>query len=163
MPSFSDELQECAKKAVRGDFGVIPSWKLALYRQVLASGQTISGYARRTNYCPACSGTRCADGSRVRRGVLAASRNIPMHSVVWCATDGLGLVTDRGGAVRVGGGYTSGGENARLDWWKPSCGKSCQDGTVRRVPWALLLEGDGNSNRNSLRRPVSNVERGFAR
>lgn len=137
--------------------------KIRLYTGVLLSGQTISGRCRRTNYCPLCSGNRCADGSPVRPGVCAASRNIPMHSVLWTETDGLLLLADRGGAVRVGGGYTNRSENARVDAWQWRCGRTCNDGTVKNVPWALLVRGDGDSRRNSQRRPLGEIERGFCR
>lgn len=140
-----------------------PAWKVTLYARVIETGQTISGLARRTNYCPRCSGRTCADGSPVRPGVCAASRNVPMHSVLWTATDGLLLVTDRGGAVRVGGGYTGRRENARIDAWQYRCGRTCQDGTVRNTPWALLVRGDGRQGRNSQRRPSGEIERGFCR
>lgn len=140
-----------------------PAWKVRLYSDVLLSGQTISGRARRSSYCPRCSGRTCADGSPVRPGICAASRNIPMHSVLWTATEGLLLVTDRGGAVRVGGGYTDSYENARIDVWQLRCGRTCKDGTVRRVPWAMLVRGDGNSRRNSQRRPASAIERGLCK
>ncbi len=161
----ADPLQRAAYKvAVLGQHAPdAPAWKLDLYRDVLASGQGIGGRCRRTNYCPRCSGTKCSDGSRVRRGVCAASRNIRMHSVLWLASDGIVLVTDRGGAVRVGHGLTNSRENARIDCWQQSCGASCQDGTLVAVPWALLLRGDGNSRRNSLRKPANDVERGLTR
>lgn len=161
-PAPTDPLQRAAYKVcVLHEPATVAPWKLALYQQILASGQTISGLARRTNYCPRCSGTHCADSSRVRPGVCAASRNIPMHSVLWVASDGFELVTDRGGAVRVGGGYTSKAENARIDVWQHRCGQTCQDGTKRNVPWALVLRGDGNQDRNSQRRPVNPVEKGL--
>lgn len=86
-----------------------------------------------------------------------------MHSVLWTATEGLLLVTDRGGAVRVGGGYTDRYENSRIDVWQLRCGRTCNDGTVRRVPWAMLVRGDGNSRRNSQRRPASAIERGLCK
>lgn len=160
----ADPLQRHAVQvALRRNPPDAPAWKINLYMQVILSGQTISGRARRTNYCPLCSGPRCSDESRVRPGVCAASRNIPMHSVLWLQTDGLLLVTDRGGAVRVGGGYTNPRENARVDAWQYRCGRTCQDGTVSLVPWALLVVGDGDSHRNSQRRPLGEIERGFCK
>lgn len=136
----ADLLQRCARKALRGDFGKVPAWKLAIYQRVLNKGLTIQGRAKRTNYCPQCSGTHCADGSPVRRGICAASRNIPMHSIIWLATDGLLKVCDRGGWVRVGGRYTRRGETANFDVWVPDCPGGCWTGpgTKRNVAWAQV-------------------------
>ena len=80
--------------------------------------------AKCTTYCPRCSGNTCADGSHVRRGVVSASPNIPMHSRVWIEGYGELLVTDRGGAVKVGHGYTRKGETANFDIWVPSCSEA---------------------------------------
>jgi len=135
-----DPLQRAATKALAGDFGPLPDWKAHIYRTVLATGMTVQGEAKRTTYCPHCSGLTCADGSPVRRGVVSASRNIPMHSVIWLATDGLLKVCDRGGAVRVGGGYTLAGESANFDVWVPRCAGGCWTGpgTKRNVAWAIV-------------------------
>lgn len=132
----SDPLQRMAYQAVvLRLWPHAPAWKLAIYQRVLDSGTKAHGLAKRTTYCPGCAGNRCADGSRVRRGVCAASRNIPMHSVVWLETEGLLKVTDRGGAVRVPGR----GESAHFDVWVPDCqGCYTGPGTKRAVPWALL-------------------------
>lgn len=147
----TDPLQRVAQKALRGDFGVIPAWKLAIYRKVVEKGLTAEKVAKRTSYCRKCAGTRCADGSRVRRGICAASPNIPMHSVIWLASDGLLKVCDRGGLVQVGRARwrgkwyncTKGNETANFDVWKPRCVGHCWTGpgTMRRVPWALITGG----------------------
>lgn len=148
----TDPLQRVAQKAIRGDFGVIPAWKLAIYRKVVEKGITADNVAKRTTYCPYCSGKKCADGSRVRRGICAASPNIPMHSIIWLASDGLLKVCDRGGLVKVGRAKwrgkwyncTKGAETANFDVWKPRCVGHCWTGpgTLRRVPWALISKGE---------------------
>jgi len=122
--------------------GHLPTWQAAALRDALKRGITVAGRAKCTNYCPrCCPGTRCADGSRVRLGVCAANRGIPLHSLLWVEGDGLLLVTDRGGAVRVGVGYTRRGETANLDVWGPRCRGGCNEGTRRRVPYAILRMG----------------------
>lgn len=133
-----DQLQVAARKALSGAYGVLPAWKRQAYELVIAKGLTVDGLTRRTNYCRHSAGRRCADGSPVRSGICAAPKSIPMHSIVWLASDGLVKVCDRGGAVRVGGGYTDRYENMRLDLWRSRCGRSCLTGTKRRVPWALI-------------------------
>lgn len=138
----SDPLQRCATKALRGDFGRIPAWQLALYRGVIERGVTVQCRVKRTNYCPKCSGTKCADGSRVRRGICAAPKRIPMHSIVWTATDGLLKVCDRGGAVQAAPSrFLRAGEALVIDVWQPSCGPTCEHGTQRRVPFAVIERG----------------------
>jgi hypothetical protein len=136
----ADPLQRCATKALAGRFGKLAPWKAHIYAQVLASGQTVQDLAKRTTYCPHCSGMTCADGSHVRLGICAASRNIPMHAVIWLASDGLLKVCDRGGAVRVGGGYTLDSETAVFDVWVPDCPGGCWTGpgTKRDVAWAIV-------------------------
>lgn len=132
-----DPLQKMAYQAVvLRLWPTLPPWKEAVYKRVLAEGLTIDGHARRTTYCPACSGRHCADGSPVRLGICAASRNVPMHAIIWLETEGLLKVTDRGGAVRVPGGR----ENAHFDVWCPRCAGDCWNGpgTKRAVPWALI-------------------------
>lgn len=132
----ADPLQRMAYQAVvLRLWPDIPGWKLAVYKQVLEHGYKAAGLAKRTTYCPHCSGTTCADGSRVRHGICAASRNVPMHAIVWLESEGLLKVTDRGGAVRVPGG----GESAHFDVWVPNCsGCEAGPGTKRAVPWALI-------------------------
>lgn len=134
-----DQLQVAARKALSGAYGVLPAWKRQAYELVISKGLTVDGLARRTNYCRhSCKGKICADGSHVRSGICAAPRSIPLHSIVWLASDGLIKVTDRGGAVRVGGKYTDRHENMRLDVYKNHCRGNCNAGTQRRVPWALI-------------------------
>lgn len=122
--------------------GHLSPWQATALRDALARGVTVAGRAKRTSYCPrCCPGTRCADGSRVRVGVCAANRGIPMHSLLWVEGDGLLLVTDRGGAVRVGGGYTRAGESANVDVWRARCRGGCNEGTRRNLPYAILRMG----------------------
>lgn len=104
----------------------------------LSPGDT--GRCKQTTYCPRCSGMTCADGSRVRRGVVSASPNVPMHSRVWIEGYGELLVTDRGGAVKVGGGYTRKGETANFDCWVPRCKGDCWTGpgTRRLVRYRII-------------------------
>ena len=135
----ADQLQRCATKALRGDFGHVPAWKLALYRGVIERGVTVQCRIKRTNYCPKCSGRTCADGSRVRRGICAAPERIPMHSIVWTATDGILNVCDRGGAVQAAPSrFLRAGEAMVIDVWQPSCGPTCEHGTRRLVPFAVI-------------------------
>lgn len=137
----TDPLQRIAYRAViLKEWPDSPDWKLCAYRLVLDRDVTVEGQARRTNYCPSCSGRTCADGSPVRRGICAASRNVPMGSIIWLASDGLLKVTDRGSAVRVEGGCQRRGENANFDVWCPRCPGGCWTGpgTLARVPWAMV-------------------------
>lgn len=139
----ADPLQRIAYRAVIiEEFGPLPAWKLAAYKRVLQDGITVQGAAKRTNYCPRCSGGRCADGSRVRPGVCAAPKIIPMHSVIWLASDGLLKVCDRGGAVKAWPSrFLRRGEDVVIDVWQRSCGSSCNAGTRRRVPYAVIERG----------------------
>ncbi|MEN6305404.1 MAG: hypothetical protein ABFD96_21960 [Armatimonadia bacterium] len=136
----TDPLQRIAYRAVvLREWPKAPQWKLDAYQEVLDKGITSKGAARRTSYCPSCSGTRCADGSRVRHGICAASKNIPMHSIIWLAGDGLLKVTDRGGAVKP---HPRHGESAHFDVWQRSCrGCSTGPGTRKRVPFAVIFFG----------------------
>lgn len=121
------------------------AWKVRLYSDVLLSGQTIDGRCKRTTYCPRCSGRTCADGSRVRRGVCAAPRCVPMHSLVWVQGSGLLCVTDRGGAVQSAPSrYLRRGERLVLDEWLPRCVGDCWTGpgTRRFVPYAIVRRGE---------------------
>jgi len=136
-----DPLQRIAYRALAlNEWPDTPEWKLDAYRVVLHHKITVQGVARRTTYCPSCSGTTCADGSPVREGICAASPNIPMHALVWLASDGLQKVCDRGGAVQVNSGCRARGENANFDVWVPRCVGGCWTGpgTLSRVPWAQI-------------------------
>ncbi len=136
-----DPLQRIAYRAVvQNEWPDTPQWKLDAYKIVLDRKITVQSVARRTTYCPRCSGTTCADGSRVREGICAASPNIPMHALVWLASDGLLKVCDRGGLVKVNGGSRARGENANFDVWVPDCAGGCWTGpgTLARVPWAMV-------------------------
>ena len=149
-PLPDDPLQRCATKAVRGDFGRVPGWKLDFYQKVLDEGLTVDGKAKRTTYCPYCAGDTCADGSPVRNGICAASPNVRMHAIVWLATDGILKVCDRGGLVKVGTVKWKGkavtctrpGESANFDVWVTRCKGSCWHGpgTKRHVPYAVLSD-----------------------
>jgi hypothetical protein len=146
VPAWStetDPFRRCARKALAGEYGALKPWQRTAYERGLRAGLTAARGAKRTTYCPRCSGRTCADGSPVRRGVVSASRNVPMHSLVWLATDGLLLVTDRGGWVKVGGRFTRAGESANFDVWKPRCVGDCWHGpgTKRRVPYVILRAG----------------------
>ncbi len=134
----ADPFRRCAEKAVRGDYNPVPAWKLTIYREALERGVTCRGVAKRTTYCPLCAGRYCADGSHVRRGICAANRQVPMHSWVWVASDGLLKVCDRGGRVTLG--YTNQRETANFDVWVPDCAGGCWTGpgTKRNMPWALV-------------------------
>jgi hypothetical protein len=137
----TDPLQRDAYRAVvLREWPNTPQWKLDAYRIVLDRNIKAQGLARRTTYCPSCSGTTCADGSGVRDGVCAASPNIQMHAIVWLASDGLVKVCDRGGAVQVEGGCQSRGETANFDVWCPRCEGGCWTGpgTLARVPYAVV-------------------------
>jgi hypothetical protein len=136
-----DPLQRIAYRAVvLKEWPDTPQWKLDAYRIVLDRDIKLQGTARRTTYCPSCSGTTCADGSPVRDGICAASPNIPMHALVWLASDGLLKVCDRGGAVKVNSGCRARGETANFDVWVPQCAGGCWTGpgTMARVPWAMV-------------------------
>jgi len=136
-----DPLQRIAYRAVvLNEWPDTPQWKLDAYRIVVDRGITVQGAARRTTYCLSCAGRTCADSSPVRDGVCAASPNIPMHALVWLASDGLLKVCDRGGAVKVNGGCRSRGESANFDVWVPDCAGGCWTGpgTLSRVPWAQI-------------------------
>ena len=133
MPT--DPLQKMAYKAVvLRQWPDAPAWKLALYSKILRQGITVQGRAKRTTYCPQCSGTHCADGSPVRRGVCGTSRNLPLGYIIWLHTEGFLKVCDRGGLVRVPGR----GENAHFDIWVPNCYRGASRGTRRNVAWALI-------------------------
>lgn len=139
--TFSDPLQRCAAKAVSGVFHQVPRWKLNIYQSVLERNITVQGKAKRTSYCPDCSGTNCADGSPVRRGVCAAPKNIPMHSIIWIETDGLVKVCDRGGWVKAWPWWgLKKGEDIVVDVWLPDCIGDCWSGpgTHRFVPYAVI-------------------------
>jgi hypothetical protein len=136
-----DPLQRVAYRAVvLNEWPDTPQWKLDAYQIVLDRDITVQGMSRRTTYCPSCAGKTCADGSPVREGICAASRNIPMHALIWLASDGLLKVSDRGGAVKVNGGCRSRGESANFDVWVPDCAGGCWTGpgTLSRVPWAQI-------------------------
>ena len=140
----TDPLQRCATRALRGDYGRLRTWQGDAYRTVLAKGITVQGRAKVTRYCPQCSGRTCADGSRVRPGICAAPRRVPMHSLVFIAGEGLYRVTDRGGAVQwAPSRYLRSGELAVFDTWVPDCPGGCWTGpgTRRRVPFAVLTGG----------------------
>lgn len=136
----TDPLQRIAYRAVvLKQWPEAPKWKLDAYQRVLDNNITVRGAARRTCYCPHCAGNRCADGSRVRHGICAASKNIAMHSIIWLASDGLLKVTDRGGAVKP---HPRQGEAAHFDVWQTSCrGCSRGPGTKKRVPFAVISVG----------------------
>lgn len=148
-------LQKFAAKLADSPQGV-PQWKMDLVLAAIQRGATGTALARRTTFCPRCdsSGVGC-DGSRSRIGTCAASKNIPLHSIVWLERGGLLLVTDRGGAVKV-----HRGKSADFDQWLPSCVGDCWrgPGTVS-TRWAMVLVGDGRQGRNSGRHPVNAFER----
>lgn len=146
----TDPLQKAAASFLRQHKDPA-DWKVKMYLQIVARGVSGRSLARRTTYCPNCSGTHACDSSPVRLGTCAASKNIPLHSIVWLEGVGFLLVTDRGGKVYVREGMT-----ADVDQWVPNC--TGAGGTVTKH-WALILRGDGNQNRNSNRQPVNDFER----
>lgn len=139
-------LQAAAAKALANPR--LATWERVRWQQIAAGKVVQSGYAKRTTYCPKCSGTKCADGSRVRRGVVSASPNVPMGATVWLETDGLLKVCDRGGLVKVGTVTWRGkrvtctrpGETANFDVWVPRCAGDCWTGpgTKRMVRYVVV-------------------------
>lgn len=146
QPAPADPLQRAAYQVVvLRELPDAAPWKLRIYSDVLLSGQTIDGHCKLTCYCPRCSGRTCADGSHVRRGVCAAPRCVPMHSLVWVQGSGLLLVTDRGGAVQSAPSrYLRRGERIVVDQWVPRCPGGCWTGpgTRRRVPYTVVRRGE---------------------
>lgn len=144
-----DPLQQCAAKALNGEFGVLQRWQRDAYEQILRGRVTCQGQAKVTCYgpfeSPRMSGGPYAwldNGQRVTLGPehCAANPEIPKGSIVW--TDwGLRFVVDRGGWVKLGyvrgvGRVTSAGESANFDYW------SRRDlGTRRHAPYAIVRRG----------------------
>lgn len=155
-----DPLQKVTWDVLNGKYNPVPVWKLAIYQKIWNENITVSGKARKTTYCRKCAGKNCADGSPVRNGVAAASKNIPMHSVVWIGCSGLKLITDRGGKVTV-----KKGRNADFDVWVPRCPVDCWrgPGTISSTPWAMIIRGDGKNRRNSFKNPINIFERGIGK
>lgn len=146
----TDPLQRVAYKVVVQERWECPMWKRKIYEQVLCNHLTAKKVAKRTTYCPRCSGSHFADGDPVRLGGVSASPNIPMHALIWLETDGFLRVKDRGGLVKVGTVMWKGKEvrctrppeTANFDVWKPSCVGDCWNGpgTKRDVHWTILPE-----------------------
>lgn len=81
-----------------------------------------------TRYCIHCAGHTCADGSHVRKGIVAAPKRIPMGSTVWLEGEGFFKVTDRGGAIK----------GRKFDVWVPG---NCRDkGTRRNVKYKVWVK-----------------------
>jgi hypothetical protein len=132
----TDPCQQHMIKLLTGKLGPQPAWKLNLARRTLRRGLTANLYTRRTTYCPSCSGTHCADGSPVRPGVAAADKSITLDSYIYLYGSGIVKITDRGGAVRVGNGFTRYPETHKVDLWVRSCSKG--PGTAKNVRMAIL-------------------------
>lgn len=146
LACHADDLRAtAAAKLARGG---LQKWERAAYEKIMAGKHSPVRRAKVTTYCPRCSGGTCADGSPVRRGICAASPNIPMHSILWVEGDGILQVCDRGGLVKVGTVTWRGrrvtctrkGESANLDVWVPSCAGGCWTGpgTRRLVRYVVV-------------------------
>lgn len=125
--------------------GGSPCWKREAARRAIL-GRTEADCAKTTNYCWQCDPSSRSGGNKYVPGwTCAASRNIAIGSVVYVAGEGLRLVTDRGGAVHVGGVYTRHGETANLDLFAGRrCPQGCNDGTRHGVRvWVVAVLGKG--------------------
>ena len=99
---IADPLQACAAKALRGDFGTIPNWKLKVYQKVAAQGLTAQGKAWVTSYYPSEGFPR---GQHTRSGIGVSERSAAVYRrdwkrlrgcYVWTAAYGLRVVEDTG-------------------------------------------------------------------
>ena len=150
-PAAPKSLVEIAKQKLATQ--KLAKWERVRWEQIAAGKIAFTGYAKRTTYCPSCSGKTCADGSPVRRGVVSASPNVPMGAAVWLESDGLLKVCDRGGLVKVGTVTRRGkdgkvrritctrpGETANFDVWVPRCAGGCWTGpgTKRMVRYVVV-------------------------
>lgn len=134
----TDPFRRCALKALGGEFGGLKPWKQRLYEEGLLRGLRADRVCKRTTYCPHCDPTGVfADGKRFALGNCAANHEIPLHSVVWLATDGFLTVRDRGGKVSTR--YTRGRETANIDVFTWDCPGDCWTGpgTKREVPFLI--------------------------
>lgn len=120
----SDPLQRVAQKAIRGDFGVIPAWKLNGYKAALATGATVQGRAWVTSYYPS---EGFYEGKPTRSGIGVTLRSAAVQRAdwkrfrgcwVWTAAYGIRLVEDTGANsnTRVA---RSKGADRWLDYWFP--------------------------------------------
>jgi hypothetical protein len=120
----TDPLQRVAQKAIRGDFGVIPAWKLNGYKAALATGATVQGRAWVTSYYPS---EGFYEGKRTRSGIGVTMRSAAVQRAdwkrfrgcwVWTAAYGIRLVEDTGANsnTRVA---RSKGADRWLDYWFP--------------------------------------------
>ena len=108
--------------------------------QAILGNVAMQGCAKQTFYCNHCDPSSRAGGWQYRAyRTCSASRNLPLGAVIWVQGYGLLTVTDRGGAVRVGGSYTRPGENANIDIFAGRrCPHGCNDGTQHEVKWRVL-------------------------
>ena len=119
----SDPFRACAVKALRGDYGPLPDWKLDAYRRGLEQGVTVKpGRAWVTHYWPAEGRDGQVDrrGNRCTSDIVAANR-LPYGTVVWLEAGpicGLRIVKDRG-AARNDLVARRRGADLWLDRWNP--------------------------------------------
>jgi len=135
-PLSNDPLQVCARKALEGKFGHLPSWKQAAYEWVIAKGVTVPADNRSkcTSYgkWEPC-GTHTFSGDRFSiEFVSVPPKHIPLGAIVWTPW-GLRYAMDTGGAVKARSPYIRRSENMNLDyatarWWP----------TKRNVPWVIV-------------------------
>jgi len=93
-----DPFRRCGRKAVAGEVGDIPEWKLRAYKRGLEQGIRVAGVAWVTHYTPGegfYSGKQTASGAPVSKRVAAANE-IPMGSYVWIYPGEMRQVLDRG-------------------------------------------------------------------
>lgn len=112
--------------------GRVPAdaWKVEAYRRALKRGVTVTGRARRTNFCLNCDPTgKGCDGSPARPGTCATDPDtIPVGSFIWTQSDGLLKVTDTGGKV----------SGKHIDVWFPQCPLGCADAYPESTLYAVL-------------------------
>ena len=117
----SDPFRACAVKALRGDYGPLPDWKLDAYRRGLEQGVTVKpGRAWVTHYWPA----EGRDGQVDRRGNrcterTAAANLLPYGTYVWLENPcGLRQILDCG-AKRNDRQARRYGAELWIDRWNP--------------------------------------------
>lgn len=126
-----DPCQRSAYKALRGDYGKLPSWKYDAYIWVIAKRIKVRGLAKVTSYGPweGC-GKYTASGTVAGTHELSANPELPYRTVVWTHW-GIRYVEDRGGKVKLS--YTRASESANLDYYTL---RGIE--TEHNVPWARV-------------------------
>lgn len=147
----NDPCQRCAAKALRGDYGKLPTWKRCAYEHIISNNITVAkdgGYAKVTGYgylwesAAMAGGTVTASGSKVHTRGCAANPEIPFGTLVWTAR-GMRYVNDRGGWVKVGQArvygkwkkVTNNKESANLDFYTEE-----PYHTSRNTPYAIVKQ-----------------------